>query len=148
MLTAHVMSSYGRSRDTTAPAGTVWRIWSDTSTWPHWNPDVQEVALGTPFGPGATGTMLTKSGGRHDIAIREVDPGRSFVLESTGVPATKLRFRCEVTTRDAGSSVSQSVTLAGPLAFAFGPMMGPRIAASFTPLLDGLAHAAEGNADT
>jgi hypothetical protein len=35
------------------------------------------------------------------------------------------------------------VTLQGPLAFLFGPMMGGRIAQSFGPVLEGLAIAAE-----
>jgi hypothetical protein len=30
------MASYGQSRETTAPPGRVWRIWSDTWTWQSW----------------------------------------------------------------------------------------------------------------
>ena len=137
------MASYAQSRETKAPAERVWRLWSDTSTWPSWNPDVQQVKLDRPLGSGATGTMQTRSGGTHNIAIRDVEPGRSFVLQSDGVPATKLLFKCEVAPLPAGSRISQSVTLQGPLSFIFGPMMGGRIAQSFRPLLQGLASAAE-----
>jgi uncharacterized protein YndB with AHSA1/START domain len=137
------MASYGQSRETRAPADRVWRIWSDTSTWPSWNPDVQEVKLDRPLGNGATGTMRTNSGGTHNIAIRDVDPGRSFVLQSDGVPATRLLFKCEVAASGGGSKISQAVTLEGPLSFLFGPMMGGRIAKSFGPVLEGLATAAE-----
>jgi uncharacterized protein YndB with AHSA1/START domain len=137
------MASYAQSRETKAPAERVWRLWSDTSTWPSWNPDVQEVRLDRPLGSGATGTMQTKSGGTHNIAIRDVEPGRSFVLQSDGVPATKLLFKCEVASSGNGSRISQAVTLQGPLAFLFGPMMGGRIAQSFGPVLEGLATAAE-----
>lgn len=138
------MTAYAESRQTHAAPESVWRLWSDTSTWAQWNPDVEEVTLDRPFGPGAAGTMRTKSGGLHNITIDDVEPGHAFTLESDGVPATKLRFRCEVAATDTGSRLSQSVTLEGPLSFAFGPMMGPRIAASFKPLLKGLANAAEG----
>lgn len=137
------MASYGESLETNARAERLWRIWSDTSTWPSWNPDVEAVELDRPLGEGAAGTMRTKSGGTHKIAIREVQPGRSFVLQSDGVPATKLLFKCEVAALTEGSRISQSVTLQGPLSFLFGPMMGGRIAQSFKPLLQGLASAAE-----
>jgi uncharacterized protein YndB with AHSA1/START domain len=137
------MASYGQSRETTAPPDRVWRIWSDTSTWPSWNPDIQEVKLDRPLGSGATGTMRTRSGGTHSIAIRDVEPGSSFVLESDGVPATKLRFKCVVAASSGGTRMSQAVTLQGPLSFLFGPIMGGRIAQSFGPLLEGLAAEAE-----
>jgi uncharacterized protein YndB with AHSA1/START domain len=137
------MASYGQSRETSAAPEKVWRIWSDTSTWPSWNPDVQEVSLDRPLSTGASGTMRTKSGGTHRISIGDVEQGRSFVLQSDGVPASKLHFKCEVEPLAAGSRISQSVTLTGPLAFLFGPMMGGRIAQSFQPLLKGLADVAE-----
>ena len=137
------MASYGQSRETTAPPDRVWRIWSDTSTWPSWNPDIQEVKLDRPLGSGASGTMRTRSGGIHNIAIRDVEPGSSFILESDGVPATRLLFRCEVAATSDGARITQAVTLQGPLSFVFGPMMGGRIAQSFGPLLEGLAAQAE-----
>lgn len=89
--------------------------------------------------------MRTKSGGKHQITITEAEPGRYFVLESDGVPATRLLFRCEVAPAGSGSRISQSVTFSGPLSFLFGPMMGKRIAQSFPPVLKGLAAAAEGD---
>jgi hypothetical protein len=137
------MAAHGESLETQASPEKVWRIWSDTSTWPAWNPDVEAVSLDGPFATGTTGTMRTKSGGQHRIVIADVEPGRSFVLQSDGVPATRLLFRCEVAAAGAGSRISQSVALKGPLSFLFGPMIGPRIAGSFRPLLSGLAAAAE-----
>lgn len=137
------MASYGDSLETKAAPEKLWRLWSDTSTWPSWNPDIEAVNLDRPLGEGASGTMRTKSGGTHNIVIRDVEPGRSFVLQSDGVPATRLLFKCEVAPTSTGSRISQSVTLRGPLSFVFGPMMGSRIAQSFRPLLQGLASAAE-----
>ena len=137
------MASYGESLETKAAPEKLWRLWADTSTWPSWNPDIEAVNLDRPLGEGATGTMRTKSGGTHNITIRDVEPGRSFVLQSDGVPATKLLFKCEVASSGNGSRISQELTLQGPLAFLFGPMMGGRIAESFGPVLEGLATAAE-----
>lgn len=137
------MSAAEQSVETRAKPEVVWRIWSDTSTWPRWNPDIASVALNGPLRTGAAGTMTTKSGGRHDIAIEAVEPGRAFELVSTGVPLTKLIFRCEVVPSGAGSRISQGVRLRGPLAPLFSGMMARRIAGTFPAVLKGLATEAE-----
>ena len=56
------MASYGQSRETRAPADRFWRIWSDTSTWPSWNPDIQEVKLDRPLGSRAGGRIAQSFG--------------------------------------------------------------------------------------
>jgi hypothetical protein len=132
-----------RSRDTTAPPDRVWSIWSDTSTWPEWNPDVLSVSIKGPFATGTTGEMRTKAGGAHQIRLDNVQPGQAFELKTSVMPLSALTFRCEVAPSGAGSRISQEVMLTGPLGFVFSPMMGPRIAESFGPLLDGLARKAE-----
>ena len=135
-----------RSRETTAPAERVWSIWSDPSTWPSWNPDIEMVDVGGRIREGAAGAMRTKSGGSHVIAISDVAEGRTFTLVSDGIPGHKLHFKCEVAPAGAGSRISQAVTIHGPLAFLFNPMMGGQIANSFPALLDGLAKAGETSA--
>lgn len=137
------MSAAERSLESRAKPEVVWRIWCDTATWPRWNPDIKEVNIGGPVREGATGTMTTRSGGQHDIAIESVEPGRAFELVSTGVPMTKLVFRCQVVPSGVGSRISQGVRLRGPLAPIFTGMMAGRIAESFPALLKGLASEAE-----
>jgi hypothetical protein len=136
------LATHERSRETSAPPGRVWQIWSDTSTWPHWNPDIRAVSLDGPFATGTTGSMTTGQG-THQIRLESVLDGRSFDLVTSPVPATTFRFHCEVTPSGAGSRVSQSVAMSGLLAPIFSPMMGGRIAQSFDPILAGLAKAAE-----
>ena len=132
-----------RSRTTNASSDRVWKVWSDTSTWPAWNPDVQSVKLSGAFQSGARGEMTTKSGGRHDIVIDDVQAGRTFTVDSTGLPTVHLRFKCEVVPEGSGSRISQAVSMRGGLAFLFQPLMSGRIAESFPALLDGLAAYAE-----
>jgi hypothetical protein len=122
----------------------VWRIWSDVSTWQHWNPDVLSVTLEGPFVSGARGQMTTKAGGKHDITLQAVQLGRSFELETSPIPLGRFHFACEV--RPAGqdaSTISQSITIRGPLGPLYSAMMGPRIAQGFEPILSGLKAAAE-----
>jgi uncharacterized protein YndB with AHSA1/START domain len=139
------MAAHEQSRETSASPARVWSIWSDTSTWPSWNPDVRAASLEGPFASGTTGSMTT--GARtHQIRLENVVDGRSFDLVTSVVPATTFHFHCEIQPAGAGSRISQGIRMSGPLAFLFSPMMGGRISQSFGPILDGLAREAESGA--
>lgn len=138
------MKEHGRSRETTASPDRIWRVWSDPSTWSEWNPDVQSISLNGPFADGSTGTMTTRSG-THQIRLADVKPGQGFRLETQVLPLTRFAFICRIAPGSAGrTTISQSLAMSGPLASVFSPMMGNRVAASFEPLLEGLAKKAEG----
>lgn len=138
------MAAHGRTLEAKASPERVWRIWSDVGTWPEWNPDVLSIAIDGPFASGTTGQMTTKAGGRHPITLRDVQPGRSFRLETSPIPLGRFDFRCEVGSAAAGAAtISQSITIGGPLGAVYSAMMGPRIAAGFEPILAGLKAAAE-----
>jgi len=132
-----------RSVETSASPAAVWKIWSDTSTWPEWNPDVQSMALNGPFAAGTTGTMKTKQGTRQ-VQLAEVVPGRSFRLETSVIPLTRFAFECQIAAGAAGkTTISQAIRVGGPLGGVVGGMMGSQIANTFPALLQGLARKAE-----
>ena len=135
--------AHSRSRETKAPRDQVWKVWSDTSTWATWNPDVLSVSLYGPFATGTTGEMRTKAGGTHRIRLDGVEPGHRFRLETNVLPASAFSFQCEVAPVAGGSRISQAIAIRGPLGPVFSAIMGERIASSFVPLLDGLANFAE-----
>src|SRR5438874_198473 len=130
------MASHERMHDTPASREQVWRIWSDPSTWPQWNPDVRAISLNGPFATGSTGSTgsMTTGQGTHDIRLENVEAGRSFDLVTSPIPATTFRFHCEVMPEGQGSRVSQSVGMSGLLAPIFSPLMGNRIANGFVPI--------------
>jgi uncharacterized protein YndB with AHSA1/START domain len=137
------VASNERSVETTASPQTAWKIWSDTSTWPEWNPDVQSMTLTGPFAAGTRGTMKTKQGTRA-IQLTEVEPGKSFRLETTVIPLTRFAFVCKVSAGSAGkTTLSQAIVVGGPLGGLVGGMMGKQIADTFPALLQGLAGKAE-----
>ena len=143
------MASHGRSRQTRASADAVWRVWSDPSTWHEWNPNVQRMEMNGPFANGTTGVMHTNAGQHHRVQLAHVQAGRSFDLETSVIPLTHFTFHCEVLPiGQVGSTISQSLSVSGPLAFVFAPLAGERIAASFQALLDGLARKAESASPT
>ncbi|HEV1997620.1 MAG TPA: SRPBCC family protein [Candidatus Dormibacteraeota bacterium] len=137
------MADATRSVETSASPQSVWRTWSDTSTWPSWNPDITYVKLEGDFASGTTGTMETKSGGKHNISLADVHQEREFTLISdVPMPATKVVFRCAIEPTAGGSRISQGVTVKGLFSFMAGAITG-RIAPSFEPLLQGLKRHVE-----
>jgi len=137
------MADNSRALESTASPEAVWKVWSDTSTWPQWNPDIEDVSLAAAFESGTTGTMRTRSGGRHNIVLSEVQPNRGFTLTSDlPMPATKARFRCEISPTAGGSRISQAVNITGLMSFMGGAITG-RIVPSFEPLLEGLKKRVE-----
>ncbi len=137
------MATNVRSLETSASPQAAWKIWSDVSTWPEWNPDVQSMILNGPFAAGTTGTMKTKQGTRA-IQLTEVVPGQSFRLETTVIPLTRFAFECKVSAGPAGkTTISQAILVGGPLGGVVGGMMGRQIADTFPALLQGLARKAE-----
>src|SRR5215472_865092 len=86
------MASHGRTLETGASPERVWRLWSDVSTWPSWNPDVLSVAIEGPFVSGAHGTMTTKAGGTHAITLSDVaPPARPLPLRVPGAADWRRR---------------------------------------------------------
>jgi len=136
------MSEYGTSVVSTAPADKVWKIWSDTSTWGEWNPNVTTMELHGPFATGSTAIMHTKAGQHHKMRIVDVQAGRGFVLETNVIPGTTFRFNCRVEPVGAEAKISQTVEVKGPLGF-LGGMLGPGVSKDFGALLSALAKKAE-----
>src|SRR6267143_4642724 len=126
------------SLDTTASPVTVWRVWSDINHWPEWNPDMKESRLDGALKLGATGNIDTRSGGKHDVVVTQYEEGRSFELESTALPGTKMAIRASVTPNGSGSRITQGFEPRGLLAPIVGPMMGGMILKTFNSVLNGL----------
>lgn len=126
------------SLETTASPATVWRVWSDVNHWPEWNPDMNESRLDGPLKLGATGMINTKSGGKHEVVVTHFEDGRSFELESTALPGTKMAIRATIAPSAAGSRITQGFEPRGVLAPIVGPMMGGMILKTFNSVLNGL----------
>jgi uncharacterized protein YndB with AHSA1/START domain len=131
------------SHDTKASPAEVWRVWSDVNTWPEWNPDMKESKLDGPLQLGTTGMINTRSGGKHDVVVTQFEDGKSFELESTAMPMTKMAIRATVTPIDGGTRVTQAFEARGLLAPIVAPMMGGMILKTFSKVLDGLAEKVE-----
>ena len=131
------------SLETKAPADRVWRVWSDVNRWPEWNPDMKESRLDGPLKLGATGMINTRSGGKHDVVVTHYAEGRSFELESTAMPGTKMAIRATIAPSGGGTTITQGFEPRGLLAPVVGPMMGGMILKTFNSVLNGLKQKVE-----
>ena len=131
------------SMETRAAPADVWRVWSDVNTWPAWNPDMKESRLDGPLRLGTTGTINTRSGGKHEVVVTQLEDGKSFELESTAMPMTRMAIRATVTPIQGGTRISQAFEARGLLAPIVGPMMGGMILKPFSAVLAGLANKVE-----
>lgn len=131
------------SIETSASPAQVWRVWSDVNHWPDWNPDMKASRIDGPLKLGATGVIDTRSGGKHDVVVTHYEEGRSFELESTALPGTKMAIRASITPVNAGSRITQGFEPRGLLAPIVGPMMAGTILKTFGAVLNGLKQKAE-----
>src|SRR6266849_8070679 len=131
------------SQETTASPARVWQVWSDVNHWPDWNPDMKASHLDGPLKLGATGNIDTRSGGKHDVVVTHFEDGRSFELESTALPGTKMGIRATISPSGSGTRIAQGFEARGLLAPVVGPMMGGTILKTFNSVLQGLAKKAE-----
>jgi hypothetical protein len=137
------MKLHQRSLQTRAAPDKVWRIWSDVTTWPQWNPDVTAISLEGAFQNGTVGSMTTRAGGTHPIRLAGVEANRGFTLVTSPAPLSRFHFRCEIAPAAGGSRISQGVSMSGPLGGLMSAMMGERVAEGFSAILEGLKKRAE-----
>ena len=131
------------SRETSASAERVWQVWSDVNAWPEWNPDMKEAHLDGPLREGTRGMINTRSGGKHDVVVTMVEPGRAFELESTAMPMTRMAIRASVAPLASGARMTQAFEPRGLLAPVVGGLMSGAILGTFEKVLAGLATRVE-----
>jgi hypothetical protein len=112
----------------------------DVAEWP---PDIEEARLDGPLRQGTHGMIETRSGGKHDVVVTMVEPGRAFELESTAMPITRMAIRASVAPLASGARMTQAFDPRGPLAPLVGPLMSGAIPGTFEKVLAGLASKVE-----
>jgi uncharacterized protein YndB with AHSA1/START domain len=137
------MWAHEHTVETTAPAESLWRHWSDMASWPQWNAGIVEIDVDGPFAVGTTFAMTPPDGEPIRMTLTEVVPGERFTdvmdagdfvvttvhrLEPRGAGRTRVAYRTEIT---------------GPAADQVGPELGPEITADFPHVLAALVKVAE-----
>jgi hypothetical protein len=83
------MWEFEYSLDTAAP-DSLWRYWSNLTTWPQWNDGIEKIETDGPFAVGTTFTMTPPEGDPITLRLVEIVPGSCSPTRWTPVTS-----RCE-----------------------------------------------------
>jgi hypothetical protein len=129
MVNAANAYTYANSVETDVPAGAVWALYEDVSSWPSWDAQAELVTRDGPFAAGASGTMKFAGQDPLPYTLIKVEPLREFVDE-TPLGEIVVRVSHRLTALPAGRlRVTHTVQIDGPEAQA--QHLGPMITADF-----------------
>jgi len=103
--------SFEHSVDCPVPRSVAWQFWTHVENW-KLDADVEAVELNGPFAAGSNGATMTRSGGRVEWRITEVQPGMAALIE---VPFPQGIGRFHWTFEDLGAitRIKQRISLSG-----------------------------------
>jgi uncharacterized membrane protein len=127
-----------------APPAEFFARWADMETWPEWNADTEWVRLDGPFETGSTGVLKPKGGPKVKFVIEKLDD--SQFIDVSKLVGAKLTFAHQIKTTKAGTHVTVSASLDGPLARIWNLILGKDISKGLQTDLERLTEVAEGNA--
>jgi uncharacterized membrane protein len=133
------------SIEITAPAETVWRIYSDVERWPEWTASMDETTFvrGRALEDGAAVRIKQPRLPRVTWQVTELTPGRSWVWESRS-PGARTMARHVVVPLDQGTTrVEQSIDQTGPLGGLIGRLLAGTTHRYLRMEAEGLKTAAE-----
>ncbi len=117
------MFEYSRTVTTTAEPEAVWALWSDTTTWPDWDPAVEAVAIDGGFVAGATGSMTLGGGIEVPVTLEVVEDGTRY-LDRLDMGELVIRIdHVVVPSTSGGAEITVRTTIEGPGADDIGPMV-------------------------
>ena len=102
-----------------------WKYWTTVSNW-ILDPDVESVVLDGPFASGARGVTLSRSSGKIEWQIADVEPGRAATMELV-LPGAVSRFRWLFEDAGKATRIVQRVSIEGPHANDFVQVMSPNL---------------------
>jgi uncharacterized protein YndB with AHSA1/START domain len=132
-----------KSVETTAPPEAIWRLWSDVTTWPEWNGDIEHIEISGPFAQGSTILMTPFGQDPVELVIAEAVEPDLFVDEAAFADVVvRTIHRIERVEGDR-SRVTYRMEISGPASDTLGPELGPQISADFPETLAALVRQAE-----
>lgn len=139
------MYEYEYSLETSASPEAVFQLYSDVSSWPRWDKDVEKVELAGEFEAGVSGVMVITGQGALPFTLTSVELNRGFSdqtpLEEAGVV---VNFDHILTpTAQGGTLITHRLSITGPAAATVGPQIGPFITEDFPQAVATLAQLAE-----
>jgi len=134
---------YAPSVESPASAASIWRLYSDITTWPRWKPVVERVELQGPFAAGTKGWLTPEGQSPMPFRIVAADVDRGYTSETDlgdGLLLT-LDHRL-VPLPDGGTRITHSVSMPRAALEKFGMNFSPNFNASVRATLDRLSDLA------
>lgn len=132
-----------------APPDVVWEVMTDIGRWPEWTPTVKRVVRDD-SGPLRIGSRarLWLRGVLYGTnwTVTELQPGRSFMWESSVFPGIHERAIHEVRPDGDGAWVVLRIEAGGPLAVALSPVYASASRQNLKLESEGLARESEAHA--
>jgi hypothetical protein len=102
---------------TEAKAESIWKLYSDITTWTEWDKGIENAVLFGAFQAGTKGQLQPRGRNALDFEIISAEPYKGF-SDITEMPGAGLivSFDHELQSSDKGTIVKHRVTLSGPKA--------------------------------
>ncbi len=113
--------SFEHSVDCPVTKTFAWQFWTTVNNW-KLDADVESVELDGPFEAGSRGATVTRSSGRIEWVLVDVEPETTAAFDIS-VPGAVVRFRWKFEDLGNTTRMIQRVTLSGENAHAIIPMM-------------------------
>ncbi|MGL4575073.1 MAG: SRPBCC family protein [Burkholderiaceae bacterium] len=124
------------------PPAVVDQIWSEVSSWHHWDPDTKQASLNGPFTVGTKGRIVPSKGMGVPMVITERTVGKSFTAEGY-IPLFRMYFEHVLHPKPHAVEVVHRVWFSGALAFLFGPGVAQQVRAGLPRTMQSLKAYAE-----
>jgi Polyketide cyclase / dehydrase and lipid transport len=108
-----------------APAAVWEKAYRDADAWPRWNAELKSARLDGPLAQGAEARIVFRTGLRLRFRVVEFDAGRLFTDEAR-LPGARMGHRHLVEPSGAGSRLTNTIYIDGPLAGLWRRVLGPR----------------------
>jgi len=106
----------------------IWeKAYADAEAWPKWNAEIKRASLDGPLGLGAKAKIVFNSGLRLRFEVVEFEQGRLFTDESH-LPGADMGHRHLIEPTAAGSRLTNTIYIEGPLAALWRRILGPTAA--------------------
>ncbi|QYR22498.1 hypothetical protein KZ483_05860 [Paenibacillus sp. sptzw28] len=128
---------------TMAKAETIWKLYSDISTWVEWDKGIVYASLEGPFTAGTRGQLQPEGQELLAFELTEVSPLNGF-SDVTDIPdaGIQIRFMHRLLETAEGTSVTHKVTIIGPNAEHLGPEFGAGMAEGIPDTMERLVSLA------
>lgn len=136
-------SHFSHTTSTTAPPAAVWRLWTDLSTWPQWDPETERASLDGPLQLGATGTLKGKGAPASRFDITRFEPQVRYEFSTVLPFGGRLVILRELSTEAGLTHFSHDVRFEGFGGWLLAPFFGPRYRAALPGVLENLKTLAE-----